>query len=208
MKEKVIWPTLPLKKVIVPEGTRGAWTVKRFDVGVDDAERFNMRERIGAMQGHGVPREIRPGRYTGLYNGASDPVMSDTPAEMRDHAEFVRRAEGRVLIAGLGLGLCVHNLLLKRSVKSVTVVEIDPDVAFLVAPHYLCRDTRFHYELANAEDWKPKKGDRFDFAWLDIWPSICGDHVPQIKKMVKRYRRFADSVDVWCYREQLRANLY
>lgn len=41
---------------------------------------------------------------------------------------------GRLLVAGLGLGLFAHHLLERPDITSVEVVEIDPDVIALVAP--------------------------------------------------------------------------
>lgn len=41
---------------------------------------------------------------------------------------------GRILVAGLGLGLMVHHLVERADVTAVTVVELSPDVIALVQP--------------------------------------------------------------------------
>jgi len=89
-------------KVDVPEGTSGNWVVERFDVSEADASWDNLRASI-SMGGLAAGRGVTPGNYTCLRRN-NRLVMSDTPAEKRDHFEFIREAHGRVLIARLGLG--------------------------------------------------------------------------------------------------------
>jgi hypothetical protein len=183
--------------------------VSRFDISERDAKFHNLRCAINAGRTM-TDRSIRPGTYTGLYSlprrGPDDggPVMSDTPAEMADHAYFVKRAAGRVLLTGLGLGLCIHNLLLKKTVTHITVVEKDPELCEWVGPHY-AQDSRVNVVCADAFEWKPTNGERFDFGWHDIWPTICGDHVPQIKALLRRFQRACAHQDAWCYYDHLRA---
>ena len=75
----------------LPEGQRGAYRVERFVVTGNEWQGFS-------------PRTVTAGTYTRLMRGGTV-VMSDTPAEWRDHSYFVDRAEGRVLVAGLGIGM-------------------------------------------------------------------------------------------------------
>lgn len=61
--------------------------------------------------------------------------MVDDPPHalgMLDHATYYR---GRVLVAGLGLGLVLHALAALPAVTDVLVVERSPDVIALVGPH-------------------------------------------------------------------------
>ncbi len=58
-------------------------------------------------------RYIEPGVYYKLtYKG--EVIMSNTPAEVNDHLPFIKKANGKVLIAGLGLGMVITELLKKR----------------------------------------------------------------------------------------------
>lgn len=191
-----------LQKVDVPEGKRGGWEVRKFDVTEEYAQLINLHYAINASR-YASDRRIIPGRYTGLYyKNRYDPIMSDTPAEMRDHASFVERASGDVLITGLGLGLCVKNLLLKKSVRSVTVVELDPDVIELVSPCYA--GPRVRVVQADAFAWRPSKAERWDFAWHDVWPDICADNLPHMKKLVARYRSRCAWQGCWAFHDTLR----
>ena len=203
------WPKLCMEKVTVPPMEGRKWCVTHFKINERDARFYNLRCDINAHRSV-TDRRVRPGTYTGLYQlpkrnpNDGDPWMSDTPAEMADHNPFVRRAEGRVLVTGLGLGLCVHNLLLKKSISHITVIERDPELCELVGPHY-AKDSRFHLVCADAFDWKPVKGGHFDFGWHDIWQNICSDNLPQIKTLFKKYRRICAKQDAWCYYDCPRA---
>jgi hypothetical protein len=50
-------------------------------------------------------------------------------------AEHATAYHGRVLVAGLGLGLIIHALQSIDAVESITVVEREQDVIDLVSPH-------------------------------------------------------------------------
>jgi hypothetical protein len=184
-------------KVDVPEGTKGPWTVERFTVTEQDTLVFNMRATFKPGG-----RTIRPGTYTRLMRAGSwdNPIMSDTPAEIRDHLRFIGWARGDVLITGLGLGVVLQAVLNKPDVRRVTVIEIDQDVIDLVAPHYAARfPDRFEVIHGDALTLKIRPGRKWDCAWHDIWPSVCSDNLPTMKRLHRRFgRRVCDFQGSWC----------
>jgi len=203
------WPALPLQKVTLPQMLGEKWNVVRFEVSEREASFHNLRCAINAGR-TATDRRIRPGVYTGLYAAPArspeqgTPWMSDTPAEMADHAAFVKRAHGAVLITGLGIGLCVHNLLLKRDVTSITIIELDAELCASIGPHYE-RDPRVRVVHDDAYTWTPARGDHFDFAWHDIWPDICADNIPKMKKLMARFKHSCAKQDAWAYHDCLYA---
>lgn len=182
-----------IEKVSVPEGRSGAWSVERFTVNPDQS-RF---DAIRALT-RGSRRYVRPGTYTRLMRGAQV-VMSDTPDEMSDHIEPVRRATGSVLINGLGLGM-VLNAVLKASITDVTVVEKSEDVIRLVAQHYTT-DPRVTIVCADALEFQPPKGKRYDVVWHDIWDNICSDNLDEMITLHRKYGRRAAWQGSWCRAE-------
>ena len=161
----------------IPEGRSGHWRVERFTVPKVSIEGFRL-----ALEG----RPVRPGQYTRLVrDGAWDPMMSDTPAEVADVLPFVRAAEGRVLMNGLGLGVALQAVLRKPEIEAVDVVEIEPDIISLVGRHFTDRRLTIHHADAFTIQWPP--GKRWDFVWHDIWPSICSDHLAQMRRLRRRY---------------------
>ena len=178
-----------LEKVEVPEGKSGVWSVERFEV--KEAESMMS---FFAYRG----RAPHPGWYTRLSCGR-EVIMSDTPAEMSDHYEPVREAMrlgGSVLINGLGLGMVLKNILLQPNVTDVAVVELSEDVIRLVGPTYET-DPRVTIVHADAYTWEPPKGKRYSIVWHDIWPSLCGDNLPEMAKLHRKYGRRCDWQGSW-----------
>lgn len=177
-----------MEKVTVPEGESNGWKVERFEISENQAMIAMLRDGI---------RAPRPGTYTRLTHGC-DTVMSDTPAEMRDHRMPVRMAHGNILIHGLGLGMVLQACMAKYSVTKATVIEKSEDVISLVAPHYenMFGD-RVEIIKGDAMTWKSPKGIRYGMVWHDIWTHICQDNYEQMKTLHRRYGRKCDWQGSW-----------
>lgn len=124
-------------------------------------------------------------------------VMSDGDNEYYTNLEFVRRCHGKVLVAGLGIGLILKQTLSKESVEHITVIEKCDDVITLVAPHYWCDKLTVVY--GDILDWKPSKNSRFNVIYFDIWPNICTDNLKQITSLHRRFSRYLDRSDPACW---------
>lgn len=179
-------------KVDVPEGQEGLWRVTKLVVSKDDSEAERMRALYNAGS---FGRYTPPGEYTGLYWSGSL-IMSDTPDEIRDHRSFIHSASGTVLIAGLGLGMVTRAVLGKPEVTHVTVVEKAPEVVKLVAPIF-AESSRVTIICASIFDWKPAKGQRFDWAWFDIWNDLCTDNLDEMATLNRRFARVATNKGHW-----------
>lgn len=169
----------------IPEGERGRWRVERFTVTETEA-------RFDALRSG--RRSVTAGTYTRLMRGPCV-VMSDTPAEMFDHEMAVHHATGNVLINGLGLGMVLAAVLRNPDVQTVTVVEIDPDVIALIGPHF--HDARLRIVNASAFDFAPPKGVLYRMIWHDIWDSICGDNIPEMTRLRRKYCKRAYWQGCW-----------
>jgi hypothetical protein len=177
-------------EVNIPDGESGKWRVEEFEISKLDADFANIR---ASMRDN---RYVSPGKYKKLtFNNQI--VMSNTPAEILDHMEFMRRATGSILINGLGLGVALSEILKKSDVTSVTIVEISEDVIKLVGPTFL-EDNRVIIIHADALEWKPPKGKVYDYVWHDIWNHICTDNLEDMKKLHRRYGRRSRWQGSWC----------
>ena len=189
------WKT-GIDKVNVPSGKRGDWTVEKFEITEAEARLSNLRAAI-----NGRPREsVDPGWYTRLVHAKRGMIMSDTPAEMMDHLDAVRRATGRCLINGLGIGMVLGAILKKPDVERVTVVELEPDVIALVGPTYT-KDRRVEVVQASAFDYQPPRGMRYNMVWHDIWDDITFGNLPAMERLHRKYARRADWQGSWCHGE-------
>ncbi len=109
------------------------FAIEVHDVTPEEAMGVRLR---AAVTGDGLPQshDERPHRSVLLVDKASGRVMATNSIfDMRHNAEFLSRAHGRVLIAGLGLGLPVLAIQRKAEVESITIVELHREVIDLVA---------------------------------------------------------------------------
>jgi hypothetical protein len=193
-------------KVNLPDGKSGHWEIDHFEVVKGIAQlRY-------AMDGRPVPlgcyTRLTDHEHAGLF-------MTDTPAELNDARDLFWTAEGHVLITGLGLGMiprALFNPEIKKyggtpdAVKRVTIVENQQDVINLVAPSLA--DLPVDIVLADAYEWEPPAGTKFDWAWHDIWPEISSDNLPDVARLRRHYGRFmvaGNRQHVWGEREMKRA---
>lgn len=178
-----------------------------FEIVEFEVENNNLIARIQASKG----RPIGYGKFKALkrydIEGGIEhqvTVMSNTKSEIWDHRHFVRTAKGNILINGLGLGCVIEDLLKKDEIKSITVIEKYKDVIDLVFPHI--KDSRVKVINECAFEYKPKKEDKFDCVWHDIWDYITSDNLPEMEKLHRKYGRKTEWQDSWakdlCLREK------
>lgn len=174
-----------------PEGVSGDYRIEHFTVTPEE----EARTRIRFWRDEHVPA----GAYVRLMRGRTV-VMSDTPMEMRTNWPIIRHATGNVLINGLGIGMVLRHILAKPDVRSVTVIEIAPDVIRLTGPSFI-DDQRVNIVHASAFDYQPPKGQRYDAVWHDIWDFICADNLDEMKALHRKYGRRTDWQSSWCREE-------
>lgn len=121
--------------------------------------------------------------------------MSITPNEIITMEEDVDKATGDVLTIGLGLGYYAYMVHLKDDVKSVTIVERQPEVIEIFEKYilpqfehpekiYIVNEDAFEY-LEKLEDGK------FDYCFCDIWqnPTDGMEDYLHIKKLGNRFEK-------------------
>lgn len=91
-----------MELVDLPEMSKGDWKIESFVV-----DQFDF---CSAFMGRNVPMGRR---FTKVTRG-NTLVMSDTPAEQKDHNLAVHVAKGSCLLNGLGIGMVLKNILLKK----------------------------------------------------------------------------------------------
>lgn len=177
--------------VEVPDGICGDYRVETFTVDAKESEETRLFSLFRGRDAY-----IPPGEYKRLMR-KDTVVMSNTPMEVRTNSNFIQNAKGKVLINGLGLGMVLTAILNKPEVESVTVIEAAEEVINLVAPVYTC-SPRINIIHANAFDYKPLKGQRFNAVWHDIWDFISADNLPEMRKLHRKYAQRSDWQGSWC----------
>lgn len=172
-----------MQDVLAP-GRLGCARIEHFTLSPQQADTLAMESRDFS---------IRPGRFTRLYV-RDQLVMSDTLMELESNWEVVCRASGRVLIAGLGLGVILVPILAKADVSHVTIVESEADVIALVAPAFKASVESDRLEIVHADiySWLPQRGARYDTIYFDIWSAISVANLPGMARLHHRFARFVN----------------
>lgn len=175
-------------KLDIPIGESGDWKIDTFTIDKEHAERFNL-----VCISNRNNRFISEGSYYRL-SYKNDVIMSNTPAEISDHEYFIRNANGKVLIAGLEIGMVIQALLNEGNCSKIIVVEKSQDVINLVGEHYRKKGI----EIVHDDIFNYKPTEHFDYAWFDIWGDICGDNYPQMVKLHRHFRGKISNMMDWC----------
>lgn len=198
---EVRFPNVPS---YLPPGQKGNAVIEHFTVTQEDAAKT--RRRFVATRSMGE-WPVEAGTYARLLLDG-EVMMSDTPMERATNREVVEQARGRVLIAGLGIGLILKPILRKKQVRHVTVVELSQDVIDLVGPHFM--DRKLDIVQGDIFTWiGPRIGTKsvdrsaaFDTIYFDIWPDINQANLRQMTQLRRLYKpRLADNGWMGCWTE-------
>lgn len=171
---------------------KGVAKITNYEFKVEEDPLFNLR----ALRDGGSMFVMKEGKYVRLHvNG--ELMMSDTHMERISNRGFIYHAHGKVLIAGLGIGLVLKNILDKEEVKEVIVIEKYQDVIDLVAPKF--DNPKLKIICADIHEWKPAKGEKFNVIYFDIWPEICEDNLDEIKVLHNKFKNSVDRTDANCW---------
>ena len=170
---------------------------KRFGIGhvLMDKEGVEYRQ---IHESFSETYDLEPGLYVVLYDNAPTElcniIMSDTPMEIRTNREFIEKAHGDVLIAGLGLGIVVLSIQEKKEVESITVIELYSELVDLVVPR-IPLNGKVKIVTGDIFEWLPAEGQKFDTIYFDIWNDISGDNLPQTIMLHRRFKKYLNRKD-------------
>jgi hypothetical protein len=178
---------------VVPEGRRGDACVEHFEVREAQS---NLSAMIAQLSQENKWWEyVPPGRYARLTIGGKL-FMTDSLFEKFAALPFIDNARGDVLVTGLGLGMVVPPLLATPELKSLTIIEKNPDVIDLVetplrnfVEKHWCASRRLTIECADAYLWDG--GDKkYDTIFHDIWPTVNPANLMLFRRVEARYARW------------------
>ena len=168
---------------ILPEAEKGSAKIEHYTVTEQESRMSSLR-----------PGEYCPeGTYVVLkVNGET--VMSNTRMERNTNRNFIQEAYGNVLIAGLGIGYILSEILKKPEISSVQVVELSSDVIHLVAPSFrnLFPD-KLKIDRGDIFSWFPYPEDqKYDTIYFDIWSNSCEDYRKEVKRLKQIWRPYLE----------------
>lgn len=116
-----------------------------------------------------------------IYEGRV-PWMSVIPSEINTMKHPIAKAQGRMLVLGLGLGYFTYMAARKKEVDAVTVVELSTDVIALFEDNILSQfetDTAAKVTVihADAEEYmKHIHAADYDGIFADLWKGAADGH--------------------------------
>lgn len=171
----------------------GIAKLRSFSISNEESKVYNLQS---LFKGNGGFDCVTAGQYVKLsVNNIL--MMSDTDMEKRTNYEFISNAKGDVMIAGLGIGLILHNLEKKvktGEVKSITVYEKYQDVIDLITPYY--KHLPITVKCEDILNYLPPKEAIYDTIYFDIWPTIDTDNLKDIRILHNRWK-FHKRQDGW-----------
>lgn len=160
--------------------------IEIMQISEKDAEISRLRSMISGNREY---LNLRSGSYIRLIDKTTNEiVMSDTQMERDTNRIFCKRANGDVLIAGLGIGMILMAIQDKEEVKSITIIEKHDEIINLVGEQLPLNEkvTLINEDIFN---WIPPKNKKYDTVYFDIWNNICGDDWEEHKKLRRKYAR-------------------
>lgn len=129
--------------------------------------------RLAHTAGYFIPHKLQPPGWMFKHN---DTIwMSLTRMEIESHMPHIAAAHGHTVIAGLGMGFVLYNVLKKPEVTKVTLLEKDREVVGLMN-----KVTRWHswpgakqkLKLVVGDATAYKTDESVDFLYADIWSKL------------------------------------
>lgn len=167
------------------------YKITPFALTTDEVQ---LQKARSIMSGKGwTTLELQPNfQYVKLVKKGEGTMMSDTPMERNSNRDFVRKANGDVLIFGLGLGLIIMPLLDAEEVTSITVIELHQDLIDLVTPILKKYDHHNKLKVVQGDCFEyhkqVEKGTKFDCVYGDIWIDIDQDNYDEMKALTKVWK--------------------
>jgi hypothetical protein len=142
--------------------------------------------------------------------------MSLTRMEIESQMMHIAAAKGHTVVAGLGMGFFLFNVIRKPEVTKVTLLESDPEVIQLLDrisdwskwPGY----EKIEIVMGDACEFKPF--DPVDFMFVDIWARLGADEALPLTQIIQKNVQAAsvgfwgqehDFVD-WCRDNDIKTN--
>lgn len=200
---------IPLNEIYKEDLQNDKFQIKRFELTESEVR----DEMIRNYRNYWLVRGLRPNYTYVKLQDRFNVWMSDTPMEINSNYDFIRSANGDVLIFGLGLGMIIFPLLNDEAIKSIKVVEIDEKLINLVLPVIKLHDERNILQVINADAREfhemENSSVKYDSIYGDIWESIDGDNYVEMKKLTAKWknrlnRKNPDAfIDHW-HKQQMR----
>ena len=139
--------------------------------------------------------------YEATYLYQNDKLwMLDSPAEANTNDPAAKKAKGKVITFGLGIGYYCYMALRNPQVEKLTVIEKAPEVISLFNKYLLPQFPKTkNLEIIQGDAFDYFKEDylkEFDYIYVDIWQNNQ-DGLPLIEKLLQQAHPKDENLDFW-----------
>jgi spermidine synthase len=127
-------------------------------------------------------------------------IMYDDMHVIIQSSNCILNAKGKVLLTGLGIGMCARALMNKPDVDEITIIEKEADIISLVKPIFK-ESKKIKIINDDAYIWLPPKGTMYDFAWHDMFGLASFKTLYHMHLITKRFEPYVKEQD--CYGKKL-----
>lgn len=124
--------------------------------------------------------------------------MSLNPNEITTMKPYISKAKGNVLVLGLGMGYVPFMMAIKNEVKSITIIEKDPEIISLfkslIWPNFKSKD-KFKIIQEDAIKYMQTNNVKYDYVFADLWH----DALDGLSLFVNLKR---NSIDIDCWLQE------
>ena len=164
------WEKIAERLPPYPEGTAGNLTLCNSNYERGEIARF-YDPNVGRLMYGKYPKRITfPNLVEEREDGFRFTWMSAEQSEVSGMDAHAKAAYGDVLIAGLGLGVLPWLASKNRNVRTITVIEIRPEVIELIAP--VIENQKINIVQGDVWGHINESPGAYDFIDLDIWPDV------------------------------------
>ena len=153
----------------------------RYDIStVTFDEAFLDREHAGQKHGDKIVKLVDKKLH--------EIVMSSSKMEQKTNEKVIEKANGKILIAGLGLGMILFQLQEMKNVEKITVVEKSLELISFIK--MIVGDKLSEkINIVNSDIFKYETDEKFDLIYFDIWNNVCGDNWEDMIELKMKFKK-------------------
>ena len=163
----------PYVKAIKSNGKKGKYQLRYLDYEPYQLFAYDDIKANGYKEYSQIGYFTQKFSYLALTEG-QNVWMSLNPNEIETMKPYIKKGEGHVLVLGLGMGYVPFMLAVKDDVKSITIIEKDPEIIALfkslIYPSFPRKEKiRIIEDDAIKYLQKTEKKPSFDYIFADLW---------------------------------------
>ena len=129
--------------------------------------------------------------------------MTLTSMEIQSHYLPIRRARGKIAVGGLGMGYYLLKVMEKDTVNTIDVYECENRVVDFFTENFHDRKGFNKVKFIVGDIRKKMKKKKYNFAYIDIYPTILPDEVITDKELLTNNNQIIE-YHFWCQEKMMK----